>query len=98
MLDARSFRELMLPVPMLKVAVEPEAVVSVNEDCGRVAVALEAKSEYHEAVVARLLTPTVWFPVTVPLAAEAVTALEFDEVTDRDDNGPVSEFNESKSL
>jgi hypothetical protein len=42
------------------------------DDVGRPAVGLLSRLEYHAAVLARLLTTTVWVPVTVPVAAVAV--------------------------
>ena len=40
-------------------------------------------------VLARLLTTTIFVPVTLPAAAEAVTRLGFEEDTDKLFNGPV---------
>src|ERR1700712_5000653 len=57
-LAATSLRVLM-PLPVVMVAVAPALVVSVKEDAGRTAVALVARSEYHEAVLARWATATV---------------------------------------
>jgi len=98
MLEAKALSELLPPLPVVNVAADPEAVVKVKDEVGSVAVALDARSEYHEAVAARLLTVRVWVPVTVPVAADPVTALEFEDVTERDARGPVNELRESKSL
>ena len=52
---------------------EAPAVVIVTDDVGRVVVGRLSESEYHAAVVAMLLTSTVWSPRVVPSAAVAVT-------------------------
>ena len=58
--------------PVWKVTDLPEAGINVMDDVGRPAVGLLSRLEYHAAVLARLLTTTVWVPVTVPVAAVAV--------------------------
>jgi hypothetical protein len=71
---ARSFKlSPVVLLPIWKVTESPEAVVSANDDVGSVAVALDSRSEYQPAVVARLFTTTVWVPAVVPFVAVAVT-------------------------
>jgi hypothetical protein len=48
--------------------------------------------EYHEAVVARLLTLTTWVPVAAPVVADAVAMLEFDEDGESEENELSSEL------
>jgi hypothetical protein len=76
----------------------PAAVVRVNDEDGRVVVALAVESVYHAAVVARLLTTTVWIPVTVPVAAEADTMFALEEVTDLAARGPARELSACTSF
>ena len=80
------------PVPVAIVAVAPPAVVIVIDDAGRVAVGLDSRSEYHAPVDAMELITTVCVPATVPVAADAVRSLVFEEVTVRAARGPVSVF------
>src|SRR5258708_24809654 len=51
MLAATSFRVL-TPLPVVMVAEPPAVVVIVNDDAGRAAVGLAARSENHDPVVA----------------------------------------------
>ncbi len=60
--------------------------------------ALATAPDAHEAVLARLLTITVWFPTALPEAAEAVTMLELEEDTVLADSGPVRVFRACMSL
>jgi isocitrate dehydrogenase kinase/phosphatase len=60
--------------------------------------ALANVPEVHEAVVARLLTTTSWFPAALPEAADAETMLEFDDVTVLADKGPTILFKFCMSL
>ena len=73
-------------------------MVSVNELAGSGEIALVWKLEYQDPVVAMELTSTVWLPRVVPAAAVAVTKLLFELETLRADKGPVSEFNDCKSV
>jgi hypothetical protein len=71
---ARSFKlSPVVLLPVWNVTESPDAVVRVKDDVGSVAVGLDSTPEYQPAVVAKLLTTTVWVPVTVPVAAVAVT-------------------------
>jgi hypothetical protein len=65
---------------------------------GKSVVALDTAVEDQEAVVARLLTTTTLFPTALPEAAEAVTMLEFDDVTDAAARGPVKLLSDCMSL
>ena len=56
------------------------------------------KVEYHEEVVARLLTSISFVPVVAPAAAEAVTTFVFEESAEIDANDPVRLFSELKSF
>src|ERR1700731_3432111 len=97
MLAATSFRVL-TPLPVVMVAEAPALVVIVNDDAGRAAVGLAARSENHDPVVATFCTTTEGLPVTVPLAAVAVTALVLEDVTVRADREPVTVFREAMSV
>jgi hypothetical protein len=81
-----------VPVPVAKVAEGPAVVVSVRDDVGKVAVGLDSRSEYHDAVVATLFTTTVWVPETVPVAAVAARSLLSEDVTVLAARGPVNEL------
>jgi hypothetical protein len=61
----------------------------VKLPAARSVVALATTPDAQDEVVARLFTSTVWLATVAPEAAEAVTMLEFDEVTVRADRGPV---------
>jgi len=78
--------------------VDPSAAVMVKLPVGKAVVPLAKLVEVHEAVVARFLTTTTWLPDALPVAADAVTALEFEEVTLRDDKAPVSDPRANMSL
>ena len=54
--------------------------------------------EYHEEVVARLLTSIAWVPVEAPGAVWAVTTLESEESAVIDANAPLRLFSEVKSF
>jgi len=69
----------------------------VNDADGNAAVALEARSEYHDPVAATLCTTTLWVPAIVPLAAVAVTEFELDDETVRADIGPVRLLSAARS-
>jgi hypothetical protein len=58
-------------------------------DVGNEAVGLLSILEYHDPVLARLLTTTVWVPVAVPVAAVAVRSLVFEDDTVLAARGPV---------
>jgi hypothetical protein len=68
------------------------------EEVGNAEVGLASRSEYHEAVVARLLTTTVCVPDAVPVAADAVRSSLFDEVTVRVASGPERVFSDCISV
>lgn len=90
---ARSVRlSPVVPVPVLNVTDLPVAGINIMEDAGRLAVGLLSRLEYHDPVLARLLTTTVWVPVAVPVAAVAVTSLLFEELTILAARGPVRVF------
>jgi hypothetical protein len=76
----------------------PEAGINVMDDVGSEAVGLLSTLEYHDAVLARLLTTTVWVPVTVPVAAVAVRSLVFDDVAVLAASGPVKVFSDCISV
>jgi hypothetical protein len=97
---ARSFKlsPPVTPVPVGKVAVAPAVVVIVIEEVGNAEVGLVSRSEYHEPVVATLLTTTVCIPGAVPVAADAVRSLLFDEVTVRAARGPERVFSDCMSV
>jgi hypothetical protein len=76
----------------------PLAPVMVKLPAARGVVALATGPEAQEAVVARPLTTTMWFPAVLPEAADAVTTLELEEVTVRADKGPVRELRACMSL
>jgi hypothetical protein len=99
MVLARSFRlSAAVPLPVGIVTEAPAVVERVKDDAGRIAVGLLAGSEYHDPVVARLLTTIVWLPAGVPAAAPAETIFEFEEIAVRADSGPVREFRFCKSV
>jgi len=86
------------PLTMLIVAACPEVVVLVSAEDGKAVVELVSSSEYHDPVVARLLTTTLWAPVTVPVAAVAVRYALLEEVTVRAAKGPVKLLSDSISV
>ena len=97
--EARSFKlSPAFPLPRAMVTGAPVPAVRVKDDVGRVAVALVARSEYHDPVLAKLLTTTVWLPATVPAAAVAVTSAVLEDVAVRCDRGPFRLFNDCKSV
>jgi len=97
--EARSFRLLIpVPVPIWKFFERPLAVVRVKEDGSNWVVGSASAFEYHAAVLARLLTTTVWVPVTVPVAAVAVRSLLLEEVTVLAASGPVKVFSDCISV
>jgi hypothetical protein len=70
----------------------------VSAEDGKAVVELVSSSEYHDPVVARLLTTTLWAPVTVPVAAVAVRYALLEEVTVRAAKGPVKLLSDSISV
>ena len=78
--------------------VEPSAAVIVKLPVGKAVVALAKLVEVHEAVVARFFTTTTWLPDALPVAADAVTTLEFEEVTLREARAPLIEPRANRSL
>jgi hypothetical protein len=86
------------PFTMLIVAACPEVVVMVSAEDGKAVFELVSSSEYHDPDVARLLTTTLWVPVTVPVAAVAVRYELLEDETVRADNGPLKVLSESISV
>ena len=84
--------------PVEKFTDLPEAGINVMDDVGREAVGLLSRLEYHAPVVARLLTTTVWVPVTVPVAAVAVRSLVSEDDTVLATSGPVRESRDCMSV
>ena len=68
---------------------EPLPLVMLKLPAGRKADPLANVAEVQEAVVARLLTTTTWFPAEAPEAADAETAFGLEELTVRADRAPV---------
>ena len=85
-----------LPVPILTGLTPPGVIVKVP--VVSVAVALDSRSEYHDPVVAGLVTTTVWTPATVPVAAVAVSSVLLEEVTVRAARGPVRVLSDCMSF
>ena len=84
--------------PVWKVTDFPEAGINVMDDVGNGAVGLLSILEYHDPVLARALTTTVWVPVVVPVAAVAVRSLLLEEVTVLAASGPVKVFRDCISV
>jgi hypothetical protein len=97
---ARSARvsPVVTPEPVLKVTDLPEAGINVMDDVGRAAVGLLSRLEYHDPVLARLLTTTVWVPVAVPVTAVALRSLVFEDDTVLAASGPDRELRDCISV
>jgi hypothetical protein len=68
------------------------------DDVGRAAVGLLSRLEYHDPVLARLLTTTVWVPVAVPVTAVALRSLVFEDDTVLAASGPDRELRDCISV
>ena len=93
-----SVSPLVFPRPVAIVVVVPLAEVMVSDEVGKVAVGLDAISEYQDPVEARLLITTECTPAAVPVAAVAERSLLSEEVTVRAARGPVKVFRFSMSV
>jgi hypothetical protein len=86
-------------VPSVVIVVDvPLPVVIVKLPAGTRVEELANVAEVQEAVVARLVTTTSWFPAALPDAADPETTLEFEDVTAMADRGPAMLFKLCTSL
>ena len=97
MVLATSFRVL-VPVPVEMEVDVPVGPMMVKLPPASGVVALATVPEAQEAVLARLLTITVWFPTALPDEADAETMLESEDVTVLADRGPVMLLSACTSL
>jgi hypothetical protein len=75
--EARLLSVLLFEPILIVVVLPPDVILKLPEIVDE---ALGSSSEYHDPVVARLFTTTVWFEIEVPSATLAVTTEEFELV------------------